>query len=414
MKRGIPNMKNVVEKWISISLVKRILAGLVIGAVLGLAIPNATAIAILGDIFVGALKAIAPLLVFFLVISSLCNAGGSHGGVIKTVIILYMFSTLIAAILAVFASMAFPVQMQLAEAATDTAAPQGIVEVLSNLLLNVVANPVKSLVEANYIGILAWAALLGIAFRAAGESTKNILNDIAEGISKVVTWIINLAPFGILGLVFNTVSTNGLSIFTDYGKLLLLLVGCMLFVYFVTNPILVYWCIRQNPYPLIFKCLKESAITAFFTRSSAANIPVNMSCCEKMGLDKDTYSVTIPLGATINMDGAAITITVMTMATAATLGISVDIPTAIILSILATLSACGASGVAGGSLLLIPMACSLFGIPDDVAMQVVAVGFIIGVVQDSVETALNSSSDLLLSASAEFRQWRLQGKEIKF
>ena len=230
----------------------------------------------------------------------------------------------------------------------------------------------------------------------------------------VVTWIINLAPVGIFGLVFNTVSTNGLEIFTTYGKLLLLLVGCMLFIYFVTNPLLVYWCIRQNPYPLIFHCLKRSALTAFFTRSSAANIPVNMKVCEEMGLDRDTYSVTIPLGATINMDGAAITITVMTMATAYTLGIHVDVPTAIILSLLAALSACGASGVAGGSLLLIPMACSLFGISDDISMQVVAVGFIIGVIQDSVETALNSSSDLLLSASAEFRQWRLEGKEIKF
>ena len=361
-----------------------------------------------------ALKAIAPLLVFFLVISSLCNAGKSHGGVIKTVIILYMFSTVLAAVIAVFASMAFPVEMTLANAATDTSAPQGIAEVLNNLLLNVVANPVSSLVNANYVGILMWAVLLGLAFRAADKMTKKVLADVADGISMVVTWIINLAPVGIFGLVFNTVSTNGLEIFTTYGKLLLLLVGCMLFIYFVTNPLLVYWCIRQNPYPLIFHCLKRSALTAFFTRSSAANIPVNMKVCEEMGLDRDTYSVTIPLGATINMDGAAITITVMTMATAFTLGINVDIPTAIILSLLAALSACGASGVAGGSLLLIPLACSLFGISDDIAMQVVAVGFIIGVIQDSVETALNSSSDLLLSASAEFRQWRLEGKEIKF
>jgi serine/threonine transporter len=250
--------------------------------------------------------------------------------------------------------------------------------------------------------------------RAAGETSKNMLNDVSKALSKVVTWIISFAPFGILGLVFNTVSTNGLSIFTEYGKLLAVLVGSMLFIYFVTNPILVFWCIRKNPYPLIFKCLKKSAITAFFTRSSAANIPINMEACEEMGLDKDTYSVTIPLGATINMDGAAITITVMALATAHTLGIAVDIPSALILSVLATLSACGASGVAGGSLLLIPMACSLFGIPNDVAMQVVGVGFIIGVIQDSVETALNSSSDLLLSASAEFRQWRKEGKEIKF
>ena len=408
-------MKKLWNKWTEIALVKRILVGLVLGAILGLTVPGATGISILGDVFVSALKAIAPLLVFFLVISSLCNAGNSHGGVIKTVIILYMFSTVLAAVIAVFTSMAFPVKLTLATAAaTDTAAPQGIAEVLNNLLLNVVANPVSSLVNANYVGILTWAILLGLAFRAANDMTKNVLNDIANGTSTVVSWIINMAPFGIFGLVFNTVSTNGLEIFTTYGKLLALLVGCMLFIYFVTNPLLVYWCIRKNPYPLIFHCLKRSALTAFFTRSSAANIPVNMKVCEEMGLDRDTYSVTIPLGATINMDGGAITITIMTMATAFTLGIHVDIPTAIILSLLAALSACGASGVAGGSLLLIPMACSLFGISDDISMQVVAVGFIIGVIQDSVETALNSSSDLLLSASAEFRQWRLEGKEIKF
>ena len=408
-------MKKLWNKWTEIALVKRILVGLVLGAILGLTVPGATGISILGDVFVSALKAIAPLLVFFLVISSLCNAGNSHGGVIKTVIILYMFSTVLAAVIAVFASMAFPVKLTLATAAaTDAAAPQGIAEVLNNLLLNVVANPVSSLVNANYVGILTWAILLGLAFRAANDMTKNVLNDIANGTSAVVSWIINMAPFGIFGLVFNTVSTNGLEIFTTYGKLLALLVGCMLFIYFVTNPLLVYWCIRKNPYPLIFHCLKRSALTAFFTRSSAANIPVNMKVCEDVGLDRDTYSVTIPLGATINMDGAAITITVMTMATAFTLGIHVDIPTAIILSLLAALSACGASGVAGGSLLLIPMACSLFGISDDISMQVVAVGFIIGVIQDSVETALNSSSDLLLSASAEFRQWRMEGKEIKF
>lgn len=407
-------MKKAWETWTGISLVIRILIGLIIGAVLGLAVPQATAIGILGDIFVGALKAIAPLLVFFLVISSLSNATNSHGGVIRTVIILYMFSTFLAAFIAVIASRLFPVQMVLVDAVTDTAAPQGVVEVLKNLLMNVVSNPISSLANANYVGILAWAVLIGLAFKAANDATKKVLNDISNGLSQVVTWIINLAPFGILGLVFTTVSQNGMDIFTSYGKLLLVLVGCMLFIYFVTNPILVYWCIRKNPYPLIFKCLKKSAITAFFTRSSAANIPVNMKACEEFGLDKDTYSVTIPLGATINMDGAAITITVMTMATAATLGIGVDLPSAIILSILAALSACGASGVAGGSLLLIPLACSLFGISDAIAYQVVAVGFIIGVVQDSVETALNSSSDLLLSAAAEMRQWRLNGKEIEF
>lgn len=411
-------MKKVWEKWTGVSLVGRIVVGLVIGAVLALIAPQASGIAILGDVFVGALKAIAPLLVFFLVISSLCNAktaGGKRGGVIGTVIVLYMFSTVLAAVIAVFASMIFPVEMVLTDVAQDvTSAPSGITEVLSTLLLNVVANPVASLVNANYLGILAWAVLLGICLRAAGDTTKKAMADIADGISKAVVIIINFAPFGILGLVYSSVTSSGLETFANYGKLLILLVGCMLGIYFITNPMLVYWCIRKNPYPLIFKCLKRSAITAFFTRSSAANIPVNMEVCEEMGLNKDNYSVTIPLGATINMDGAAITITVMTMATVHTLGIAVDIPTAIVLSLLAAIGACGASGVAGGSLLLIPMACSLFGIPDTVSMQVVAVGFIIGVIQDSVETALNSSSDLLLSASAEFRQWRLEGKEIKF
>ena len=382
-------MKKLFEAWCGISLVKRIVAGLIIGAVLGLALPQFSAIAILGSVFVGALKAVAPLLVFFLVISSLCHSGKSHGGVIRTVIILYMFSTFLAAVIAVIASMMFPITLTLAEGASDLAAPEGIVEVLSSLLLNMVSNPVQSIASANYIGVLVWAVLFGIGLRGASETTKNMFGEISNGLARVVTWIISFAPFGILGLVFNTVSENGLAIFTEYGKLLAVLVGSMLFIYFVTNPILVFWCIRKNPYPLIFKCLKRSAITAFFTRSSAANIP-------------------------INMDGAAITITVMALATAHTLGIAVDIPSAIILSVLAALSACGASGVAGGSLLLIPMACSLFGIPNDIAMQVVGVGFIIGVIQDSVETALNSSSDLLLSASAEFRQWRLEGKEIKF
>lgn len=397
-----------------ISLVQRIIICLIIGIVLGLTVPNATFISLLGDVFVGALKAIAPLLVFFLVISSLCHSGKSHTGVVKTVIIMYMFSTFLASIVAVIVSKIFPVTLTLTTSTSDLAAPQGIYEVLKNLLLNIVANPVESIINANYIGILVWAVLFGISFRHSKDSTKQIFNDIANGLSKVVSWIILFAPLGILGLVFNTVSTNGLAIFSEYGKLIAVLVGSMLFIYFVTNPIMVYWCIRQNPYRLIFKCLKESAITAFFTRSSAANIPVNMSSCEKMGLNKDTYSVTLPLGATINMDGAAVTITIMTLATANTLGVAVDIPSAVILSILATLSACGASGVAGGSLLLIPMACSLFGISNDVAMQVVSVGFIIGVVQDSFETALNSSSDLLLSASAEFRQWRKEGREIKF
>lgn len=407
-------MKALYERWTAISLPKRILDGMILGAVLGMVIPQAVGLSILGNLFVNALKGIAPLLVFFLVISSLCQAKQSHGGIIRTVVCLYLFNTLLGSVIAVVASKLFPITLTLAQAAEESSAPQGIAEVMQTLLLNVVRNPITSIAEANYIGILAWAVLFGVAMRGASERTKEIMDNFAAALSKVVTWIINFAPFGILGLVFDTVSTNGLQVFTEYGRLLAVLVGSMLFIYFVTNPILVYWCIHQNPFPLIFKCLKRSAVTAFFTRSSAANIPINMEVCEEMGLDKNTYSVTIPLGATINMNGAAVTITVMTLAAANTLGIPVDIPTAIILSVLSALSACGASGVAGGSLLLIPLACSLFGISSDVAMQVIGVGFIIGVVQDSVETALNSSCDLLLSAAAQFREWRKEGREITY
>ena len=405
-------MKNLWNKWTGIALVKRIVVGLILGAILGVAAPGATSIAILGDVFVGALKAIAPLLVFFLVLSSLCNAGKSHGGVIKTVVALYMFSTVLAAVIAVFASMIFPVQLTLTNAAADASAPQGIVEVLSNLLLNIVANPVSSLVNANYVGILTWAILLGLALRTANNTTKKVLADIADGISLVVSWIINLAPFGIMGLVFVNVSDNGLSIFTQYGRLLLLLVGTMMLMALVINPLIIFIYLHRNPYPLVLRCLRESGLTAFFTRSSAANIPVNMSLCEKLGLDKDIYSVSIPLGATINMDGAAITITIMTLAAANTLGMEVSLPAAILLSIMSALGACGASGVAGGSLLLIPMACSLFGISNDIAMQVVGVGFIIGVIQDSVETALNSAGDVEFAATAEYHQWLKEGKPL--
>lgn len=406
-------MKNLFRQWNSINIIYRILGGLLLGIILALVFPDASAISLLGTIFVNALKGIAPLLVFFLVISSLCHAGQSHGGIIRTVIFLYLFSTLLAAVIAVIASFLFPVTLTLQNTAADMSAPQSITDVFNTLLLNIVANPVDSLANANYIGILAWAVLLGFGLRVAGEPTKKVFSDISSAISKVVTWIISFAPFGILGLVYSAITENGLSIFTEYGKLLALLIGCMLFIYFVANPLLVFLCIRQNPFPLILKCLKDSAITAFFTRSSAANIPVNMKICEELELDKNTYSVTIPLGATINMNGAAITITVMTLAAVHTLGIEVSFPTAIILSLLATLSACGASGVAGGSLLLIPMACSLFNIPNDIAMQVVGIGFIIGVIQDSMETALNSSSDLLLSATAEFREWRKDGKKMR-
>ena len=407
-------MKKLIQKWNSLSLIVRIAIGLVIGVVLGLTVPNASFITIFGNVFVGALKAIAPILVFVLIISALANAGRGLGPQFRTVIFLYMISTLLAAVLAVVASFAFPVTLKLTEAASNEA-PGGIWEVLGNLIKNMVQNPISAMINANYIGILTWAIIFGIALKnIASDSTKEMLANVSDAVSQAVRWIINLAPLGIMGLVFDSVSSNGLGIFTDYGKLLLVLVGCMLTVALVINPIIIFICLRQNPYPLVFKCLKESGITAFFTRSSAANIPVNMQLCEKLGLDKDVYSISIPLGATINMDGAAITITVMTLAAAHTLGITVDIPTAVVLSVLATLAACGASGVAGGSLLLIPMACSLFGISNDIAMQVVAVGFIIGVIQDSVETALNSAGDVEFAATAEYVEWKKQGRKVEF
>ena len=384
-------MKKLWTKWTEIALVKRILVGLILGAILGIAVPGASAVSILGDVFVGALKAIAPLLVFFLVISSLCNAGKSHGGVIKTVIILYMFSTVLAAVIAVFASMIFPVELTLTTAATDTAAPQGIAEVLNNLLLNVVANPVSSLVNANYVGILMWAVLIGLALRAANNMTKNVLADVANGLSTVVTWIINMAPFGIFGLVFNTVSTNGLDIFTTYGKLLLLLVGCMLFIYFVTNPMLVYWCIRKNPYPLIFHCLKRSALTAFFTRSSAANIPVNMKVCEEMGLDRDTYSVTIPLGATINMDGTAIMQGVAVCFAAQAFGITLTPTDYLTVIATATLASIGTAGVPSVGLITLSMVFASVGLP------VEAIAMIMGIdrILDMSRTMVNITGDAM-------------------
>lgn len=407
-------MKNLVMKWNALSLILRIAIGLLIGALLGLLLPQASGIALLGNLFVGALKAIAPVLVFILVMSSLAKAGRKIGSQFTTVILLYMGSTFLAAVVAVLASFAFPVTLKLTEAVSEEA-PTGIFQVLSTLLENLVSNPVSALMNANYIGILAWAVVLGLALKkGASEHTREALSDLSDAVSQAVRWIINLAPFGILGLVYSSVSTNGLSIFTDYGKLLLLLVGCMLAVALVVDPIIVALCLKRNPYPLVFRCFKESGVTAFFTRSSAANIPINMALCERLGLDKDVYSVSIPLGATINMDGAAVTITVMTLAAAHTMGIAVDIPSAIILSVLSAVAACGASGVAGGSLLLIPMACSLFGISSDVAMQVVGVGFIVGVVQDSFETAINSSGDVLFAATAEFRQWIKEGREVKF
>ena len=405
----------LVKAYNSVSLVLRIVIGMAIGTALALLIPNAAVtapgIGILGKLFVGALKAIAPLLVFVLIISALAQSKEKMGKQFGTVIVLYLVSTFLAAAIAVVASYLFPVTITLTEAVSDSA-PESFAEIFTTLLTNIVSNPIGSIVSGNFLGILFWAIVLGFAFKGAADSTKRFL--ASEAVTKAVRFVINLAPFGILGLVFTAVSTSGLAIFTEYGKLLLLLVGCMLFSALIVNPVMAFVVMRKNPYPLVFKCLKESGVTAFFTRSSAANIPVNMSLCESLGLDKEFYSVSIPLGATINMAGAAVTITIMALAAVHTLGITVTLPAAIVLSAMSALGACGASGVAGGSLLLIPMACSLFGISNDVAMQVVGVGFIIGVIQDSLETAINSSSDALFTAVAEFKQWRKNGKEIKF
>jgi serine/threonine transporter len=406
-------MKNVMNKWNQISLVKQIIVGLIIGIILAVAIPEvAKPVVILGSLFVGALKALAPVLVLFLVMSAIAQHKSGQQTNMKSIIFLYLLGTFLAGLIAVIVSFIFPVGLTLAKGAEDLAAPGGVVEVLKTLLLNVVDNPVKAIFNANYIGILAWAIVLGVALKNAPNTTKTMISNFSDAVSQVVTWVIKFAPFGIMGLVIDSITTNGIGSLLSYGKLLLVLIGCMLLVALVVNPIIVFAAIRQNPYPLVFMCIKESGITAFFTRSSAANIPVNMKLCEKLGLDKDTYSVSIPLGATINMAGAAVTISVLTLAAVHTLNIHVDIPTAIILSVLSAICACGASGVAGGSLLLIPLACSLFGIPADVAMQVVGVGFIIGVLQDSFETALNSSTDVLFTASAEFRKLRKEGKNI--
>ncbi|MCR5748355.1 MAG: serine/threonine transporter SstT [Lachnospiraceae bacterium] len=405
--------KKIVEKYNETSLILRIVIGLVIGSVLGLLVPGIPVISMLGSIFVGALKAIAPILVFVLVISSLANGKSSFDPRFGFVIFLYLFSTLLAGIVAVFASFLFPVTVRLTGDVDISSAPTGIGEVLSNLLLSMVANPVNALANANYMGILFWAILLGIIFKKlAKETTKQVISDVSDAVSQLVSMVISLAPFGILGLIYATISESGLSIFIDYGKLLLLLVCTMLVVALVLNPLIVFLSIRTNPYPLVFRCIKESAVMAFFMRSSAANIPVNMKLCKKLGLDENIYSVSIPLGSTINMDGAAVVITIMTMTAAHTIGMVIDIPSAIVMSLLATLGACGTSGVAGGSLLLIPMACSFFNIPPEVATQMVGVGYIINVVQDSFETALNSSGDVLFTATAEYRHWRKNGKSL--
>ena len=406
-------LKKVAAAYNGVSLILRIAVGLVIGAILALICPGATWLQELGNLFVDALKGIAPVLVFVIVASALAQGSSKLDRRFGTVVWLYMLTTFVAAALSVVTSMLFPQTLLFAEAAEAEVIPQGLGEVMHTLLSNIVSNPISAIMNGNYIGILMWGCLFGVAMKKLGaDSTKVFLSNTADAVSTIVRWIINLAPFGIMGLVFTNVVSNGLAIFTQYGKLLLLLVGTMLFMALIINPIIIFIYLRCNPYPLVFRCLRESGLTAFFTRSSAANIPVTMAMCEKLGLDKDFYSVSIPLGATINMDGAAITITIMTLAAANTLGMQVSLPAAILLSIMSALGACGASGVAGGSLLLIPMACSLFGISNDIAMQVVGVGFIIGVIQDSVETALNSAGDVEFAATAEYHQWLKQGKPL--
>lgn len=398
----------IFKKYSEINLVLRIAAGIVLGVLLAVFFPGFKPVKMFGELFIGALKGIAPILVFVLVVTSLANGQVKKDGRFKSIVFLYLFSTFLAACISVVLSFLFPVALTLVSNGEIAASsPANLTEILHNLLVNIVSNPIVALSTGNYLGILFWAILFGLGIKSvATEGTKKFLADIANSSAKVVCKIIDFAPFGIMGLVFGAVSSSGAEIFVEYGKLILLLVSCMLFVYFVSNPLVVFVVTRKNPYPLIWTCLKESGITAFFTRSSAANIPVNMALCEKLGLDKNVYSISIPLGATINMSGAAVTITVMTLAAVHTLGINVSIIMALILGLVASFAACGASGVAGGSLLLIPLACSLFGVSPDIAIQVVGVGFIIGVIQDSLETALNSSSDVIFTAAAEYRKQR--------
>lgn len=398
-------LHRIILTWKKTNLIKRISLGILCGALLAVLFPQASAIGLLGEIFVGGLKAIAPLLVFALVANALSQQKKGEKSNMKTVIMLYLLGTFAAALVAVLVGFVFPLEIDLADAKQSLSPPDGIGQVLSNLLLKLVDNPLNALISANYIGVLSWAVVFGIAMREASHHSKDLLRTSAEVTSKIVEWIINLAPFGILGLVYTTISDKGFQALQSYGLLLLVLIATMLFVALIINPLIVFIMLRKNPYPLVWRCLRVSGVTAFFTRSSAANIPVNMKLCRDLNLNPETYSVSIPLGATINMAGAAITINTLTLAAVHTLGIQVDFATAFVLSIVAAISACGASGVAGGSLLLIPVACSLFGISNDLAMQVVSVGFVIGVIQDSCETALNSSTDVLFTAVAEMSSW---------
>ena len=407
-------MNKVIKKWTESSLILKILIGLILGIVLGLTFPEVKMIGIPGELFVSSLRAIAPILVFVLVSSAISRAKKGTGRRFKIVIILYLCGTFLAALIAVFASYLFPVGIQLTTAST-AAVPQGFEDIIKNMLTTIFSNPIAALAEGDYLGILFWAIVFGMALNMiATEETKDILSDCADAITLIVRGFIQFAPIGIMGLVFSAVSENGLNIFTQYGELILILVGCMFFVAFIENPIIVGLLLKRNPLPLLFTCLRESGITAFFSRSSAANIPINLELCERLGLDKDFYSLSIPLGATINMQGAAVTITVMSLAVCHTLGIHASLPVTILLCLISTLAACGSSGVAGGSILLIPMACSLFGIPSDISMQAISVGFIIGVIQDSCETALDSSGDALFTATAEYYIRSKDGKDMNF
>lgn len=407
-------MKKLIEWQSGWRKIASIAIFIVLGAIFGIVCPEQQWIGIFGDIFIGALKALAPVLVFLLVSSALANQTSSSRKKFRTIIILYLVTTLLAAVVAVAASYIFPVKITLASQAENTP-PANLTEVFRTLLINMVSNPVASISSGNYIGILFWAVVLGIILKGiAHDSTRELMSDLSEAVSNAIQYVIVFAPIGIFGVVYSSVSSNGLAIFTDYGKLLLLLVGCMLVTSLIVNPILASLILKRNAYPLVFRCLRESGIYAFFTRSSAANIPVNMQLCEKLGLSKDFYSVSIPLGSTINMDGAAVTIAILSLSLCHTLGIVVHPVQALILCVVSTLGACGASGVPGGSLLLIPMACALFGIENDVAMQAVAVGFIIGVIQDSVETALNSSGDAIFTAVAEYHDRAKRGEPMNF
>ena len=403
---------DIVKKWTESSLILKILVGVIVGAILGFFVPQWSVIGFVGEIFVSALKAIAPILVFVLVASAISKAKSGIGPKYRMIIIIFLLTNFIAALVAVLMCYMFPLNIYLSSASVASA-PGGLGEIMRDMILNIFSNPIKSLAEGEYLGILFWSIIIGFALRiVASDTTKDVIEDIADSITKVVNFIIQFAPIGIMGLVFTSVSESGLGIFTEYGQLLLLIVGCMVFVGLVINPFISFLLLKRNPYPLLLTCLRDSGITAFFSRSSAANIPINLQLCERLGLDRDFFSISIPLGSTINTNGAAITITIMTVVTCYTLGIPVPFSIALVLCVVSTLAACGASGIVGGSLLLIPLACSLFGISPDISMQVVAVGFVISVVQDSFETALNSSCDVFFTAVTEYYYRAKNGEQV--